>query len=300
MKMWRCIWLAALLTIVPVCPSFSAPAPSPPAKLVIGLIPEMNVFLQMDRFKPLASYLSEQTGIEIRLVILSRYGNIVESFSHEKMDGAFFGSFTGALAIEQLKVTPLARPVNLNGESTYRGLLFVKKGSGIKSVQEMKGKRFAFVDRATTAGYIFPLAYLRSNGIESIDGFFSEYFFSGSHDASLNAVLNGKADIGAAKNTVFEFERKREPRIDKEIVILASSAEVPSNGLCVRSNLDAGVQSRLKKVLQEMDKSAKGKEVLEKFGAQKFVETHVKDYQPVIDMALQAGIDLKHYNYTNH
>ncbi len=64
-------------------------------EILIGLIPEMNVFKQMKRFQPLADYITRQTGIKIHITILSRYGNIIERFTSEKMDGAFFGSFTG-------------------------------------------------------------------------------------------------------------------------------------------------------------------------------------------------------------
>ncbi len=267
--------------------------------LAIGLIPEMNVFAQMDRFDPLAKYLTEKTGLEVRFTILSRYGNIIESFSSEKMDGAFFGSFTGAMAIEKLGVVPLARPVNLDGKSTYHAHIYVRKDSGIKSVAEMKGKRFAFVEKATTAGYIFPLAYLKEQGVFDIDTFFSEYFFAGSHDASLNAVLNGHADIGASKNTVFDWVRKSDPRVDKEIAILAESARVPSNGLCVRKSLDPQIQRRLKEALLELHRSPEGQRVLAKFNAIKFIETGVDDYRRVFEFAAKANIDLRQYVYRN-
>jgi phosphonate transport system substrate-binding protein len=152
-------------------------------EILIGLIPEMNVFKQRERFKPLADYLTKKTGVRVNLTILSRYGNIIERFTSEKMDGAFFGSFTGALAIQKLGVVPLARPMNLDGSTQYWGYLFVRKDSGIKTVSDMKGKKMAFVEKATTAGYIFPVAYLKEHGVNDLNKFFSDYFFAGSHDA---------------------------------------------------------------------------------------------------------------------
>ena len=95
-------------------------------ELVIGLLPEMNVFKQKKRFEPLAAYLSERMEIKIKLTILSRYGNIIERIKADEIDGAFLGSFTGALAISQLGVIPLARPINMDGTSTYFGQIFVK------------------------------------------------------------------------------------------------------------------------------------------------------------------------------
>ena len=272
--------------------------PDPP-RLLIGLIPEMNIFKQKQRFKLLGDYLSEKTGIPVEFTILSRYGNIIESFTSEKMDGAFFGSFTGALAIRKLGVIPLARPVNLDNSSTYHGYILVRKDSGIKTVADMRGKRMAFVEKATTAGYIFPMALLREKGIMDIDRFFSETFFTGSHDAAVIAVLNGKADVGAAKHSMYNWVKKENPRIEKELSIIARSPSVPSNGLCVRNTLDTGLQNKLKQALLKLGQDPADKAVLAKFGALKFIETTTGDYKPVFGLAQKAGIDIKNYNYRN-
>jgi phosphonate transport system substrate-binding protein len=268
-------------------------------ELTIGLLPEMNVFRQMARFRPLGEYLTRETGLAIHFTILSRYGNLVESFERDAMDGAFFGSFTGALAIEQLGVVPLARPVNLDGESTYHGLIYTRKDSGIQDVADMRGKRFAFVEKATTAGYVYPLAYFQERGVDDIGSYFAEFFFAGSHDATIYAVLEGKADLGASKNSVFDWVSSRDPRIAEEIEVLAFSGKVPSNGLCVRADLDTEVKERLKQALLNLHETVEGREVLEKFNALRFIETAVDDYQPVFHWAERAGIDLKRYQYVN-
>ena len=294
------------LIVLPVwfCPgeAFSAQASltrKDPNTIVIGLIPEMNVFKQMERFKALADYMSEKTGVQIRLTILSRYGNVLEKFTEEKMDGAFLGSFTGALAISKLGLDPIARPVNLDGSATYSGYIFVRKDSGIKGIREMKGKKMAFVDKATTAGYIFPVAYLKSQGIKDINSFFREYYFTGSHDAAVLAVLNREADIGAAKHSMYNRVRTEEPRIDRELVILAESPKVPSNGLCLRRGFDPILRKKLKEALLAMHKDKEGAEVLARFGALKFIETRSSDYEPVFKLAGDAGIDMKKYYYIN-
>ena len=278
---------------------FSSVARAQQKEILIGLIPEMNVFKQRERFKPLAEYLTKKTGVKVNLTILSRYGNIIERFTSEKMDGAFFGSFTGALAIQKLGVVPLARPMNLDRSTQYWGYLFVRKDSGIKSVSDMKGKKMAFVEKATTAGYVFPVAYFKEHGVKDVDKYFSDSFFAGSHDAAIYAVLDRKADVGAAKHSMYDRVRKADPRVDKELVILAESAKVPSNGLCVRKGLDKNIQKKLKEALLNIDKDPEGKIVLEKFGGIKFIETTVADYNPVFDIARKAGIDIKKYVYRN-
>lgn len=268
-------------------------------RILIGLIPELNIFKQKARFRLLGEYLTRKVGVPVEFTILSRYGNIIESFQTERMDGAFFGSFTGALAIERLGVVPLARPVNLDGTSTYHGHLFVRADSPIRSVKQLRGKRMAFVDRATTAGYVFPLALLRKAGIPSPDGFFGEFFFTGSHDAAIAAVLERKADVGAAKHSVYDRVRKENPGIDRDLVIIAESPSVPSNGLCVRKGLEPRLEAALKQALLDLEKDPDGGAVLAQFGALRFIVTTADDYRPVIDMAHEAGIDLKTYDYRN-
>lgn len=268
-------------------------------ELTIGLIPEQNVFKQMKRYQPIGDYIEKKAGIRIKFTILPRYGNIIDSFNKKGLDGAFWGSFTGAMAIKKLGVQPIARPVNLDGTSSYRGYIFVHKYSVIDSVDRMRHSVIAFVDRATTAGYIFPMAHFKEHGIKDIDSFFKEYYFTGSHDAAIYAVLNKEAEVGCAKNTIFDMLAREDPRIKNDLVILATSPEVPSNGLGLRSNIATDIKHQMKKVLLEMDSDAEGKQVLSTFGILKFIETTEKDYAPVFDFARKAGIDLKKYNYNN-
>lgn len=269
------------------------------AELVIGLIPEQNVFKQMARYQPLGDYIQKKTGVTMKFTILSRYGNIIDRFKAERLDGAFFGSFTGALAIQKLGVEFLARPVNLDGSTTYWGYIFVRKDSGIKSVGDMKGKRLAFVDKATTAGYVFPVAYLKEHGVKDIKTYFQEAYFAGSHDAAIYAVLDKKADVGCAKHSMFDRVARSDPRVKKELMILAESPKVPSNGLGVRGDLDRRVKKQLTDTLIGMDKDPEGKEILKKFEALRFIPTTKEDYNVVFDFARKAGIDLKTYEYVN-
>ncbi|MHB8880722.1 MAG: phosphate/phosphite/phosphonate ABC transporter substrate-binding protein [Thermodesulfovibrionales bacterium] len=296
MKRYTVVLLVAvLLCSVPVLSS----AATVQKEILIGLIPEMNVFKQRERFRPLTEYLSKKTGVKVNITILSRYGNIIERFKAEKMDGAFFGSFTGALAIEKLGVEPIARPVNPDGSSTYHGYIFVRRDSGIKNIGDMKGKKMAFVEKATTAGYIFPVAYLRQHGVADYKTFFKEFYFTGSHDAAILAVLDKKADIGAAKHSIYDRIRQADPRVDKDLIILAESAKVPSNGLCVRKGLEKKLRENLRNALLNIGNDAEGKAVLEKFGALKFIETSREDYKVVSKLAHDAGIHIKTYVYKN-
>jgi len=272
---------------------------TPPEPLLIGLIPEQNIFKQVERYEPLANYMANKMGMEIKLKVLARYGNIIDNFVSMGMDGAFFGSFTYALARRKLGVEVLARPEGLDGSSTYHGLIFVRRDSRIKNVREMKGKRFVFVDKATTAGFLLPLAYFKIQGIKDYRAHFKETYFAGTHEDAIYDVLNKKADIGAAKNTVFERLAQADLRILRELEILEKSPDVPENGLAVRKSLASPVKETLREILLNMHLDPPGKTILQNFGARKFILTTDRDYEPVFQYAHEIKLDLVHYDYLN-
>ena len=280
--------------------------PPPPAKkpsvekLLIGLIPEQNLFRQMERYEPLGEYIYRKTGTKITFKVLPRYGNIIDSFKSSGLDGAFFGSFTYTLAHAKVGVEVLARPVALDNTSTYYGMIFVRKDSGIRTVRDMKGKRFAFVDRATTAGYLLPLDYFHHHGISDYNQYLKEAYFTGTHEDAIEDVLNKKADIGAAKNTVYQRLANGDPRILKELVVLARSPDVPENAIALRKDIDEPVRNLLRESLLTMHMDPDGKQVLERFGALKFIETTNKDYNVVLDYVKHGHLDLSTYEYMNN
>ncbi|MBI4632999.1 MAG: phosphate/phosphite/phosphonate ABC transporter substrate-binding protein [Deltaproteobacteria bacterium] len=267
-------------------------------EFLIGLIPEQNIFKQMERYKPIANYLSKKTDLKIRLTILPRYGNIINNFTSMGMDAAFFGSFTYAIAHKKLGVDVLARPLSMNGTSTYHGLIFVRRDSGITSIAEMQGKRFAFVDKATTAGYLLPLAYFKRHG-KNYRTYMKESYFTGTHEDAIYDVLNHKADIGAAKNTVYERLAAVDGRIKTELAVLVQSPDVPENGLAVKKNLAADLKRKLKQTLLDMHRNPEGAYLLKDFGAQQFIETKDSDYLPVYTYANEIGLSLATYDYMN-
>jgi len=268
--------------------------------LRIGLIPEQNIFDQKKRYEPIAEYLSIRIHANVELVVLSRYGNIIDNFVANRLDGAFFGSFTGALAQRKLGVEALVRPEYPDGTSTYHGLLLVRRDSGITGAEGMNGKRFAFVDKATTAGWLLPLYFFKTQGIADHRTWLQETYFAGTHEGVIHDVLERKADIGAAKNTIFSLLSNNDPRISEELMILMRSPDVPENGLFVRHDLDESLKNSIRTALLGMDQDEAGREALHSFGAARFITTTKSDYTVVFEYAEKIGLDLETYDYLNY
>ncbi len=265
--------------------------------ILIGLIPEQNIFIQYERYAPLATYLTKKTGIKFKITILSKYGDIIDRFVQRGLAGAFFGDLTGAIAIKKISVEPLVTPVTVYGSTTSYGFIIVRNDSGINSVEDMRGKVMAFVDKASVAGYLFPVAYLKSNGINNIDEFFSEYYFTGGFDASLYDVLDGRADIGCVKNTILNNIILKDPSVMKEIKIIAQSPAMPTNVLCVKNTLPKDIKQKIMDVLLNMDHDPLGESILKKMNFNRFIKAHVENFLPVYRMLESIGESPETYNY---
>ena len=247
-------------------------------ELLIGIEPEHNIFDQMKRYRYLAEYLSDQLGVKVKLTIMSRYGEVIKRFKALKLDGAFLTSYTATLGMKKLHLEPVANSVNLNGEFTSRGFIFVRKDSGIRSIADMKNGNIVFVDPATMEGYLFPMAFLEQHGVKEIKKFFHRYYFSGSHESAIFAVLDGRADIGSAKSTVYNNLVKTDPSVGQELEIIAQSPEVPEVTLCIKSEIDQNLRERLRRVLLQMYRTDDGMKVLKQFKAKRFVGSKIEDF----------------------
>jgi phosphonate transport system substrate-binding protein len=288
-KNYLCLLLAAcLLGVFCALPVCSAAAADQPEELLLGIEPEHNIFDQMERYRLLAAYLSDQLGVKVNLTIMSRYGEVIKRFKSLRLDGAFLTSYTAHLGIKELSLEPLVSPVNLNGESTARGLIFVRRDSGIRNVDDMRNKSIVFVDPATTEGYLFPLAYFHKHGVTDINTFFGRFHFSGSHASTFFAVLDGRADIGSAKNTVFNKLVQSDLSISQELHILARSPDVPEVTLCVRKEIGDDLREQLSAALLNMDRTPEGRKILARLEALRFIQSNKSDFDIIEQMAQDA------------
>jgi phosphonate transport system substrate-binding protein len=263
----------------------------------LALVPEKNVFEQRKRYGYIATYLSEKLGFTVHIDIMSNYGQITEAFLNGTADAGIFGSFSFVLTEALAGIEPLARPVWPDGSSTYRSFIFVRKDSGIKTVEDMKGKTLVLVDKATTAGYIFPLFYFNSYGIENLEDYFSKIYFAGSHDIAAWAVYTGEADVGAGKNHIYNALGEEYPGFREQMITLVESPGVPSNCLAIRKDASPALKLRLKWLLLNLNKSEEGRKILAQFGATKFIITTKEDYHVIYQMITDMHIDLTKYPY---
>ena len=100
--------------------------------------------------------------------------------------------------------------------------------------------------------------------------------------------MDGRADIGAAKDTVFQRLVRGDPSISQELLIIAQSQKVPEVTLCIKQELDKDLREKLRNVLLQMDQSTEGRKVLKQFEALRFIKAERADFAAVDKLAQEA------------
>ncbi|WP_413900157.1 PhnD/SsuA/transferrin family substrate-binding protein [Rhodoferax sp.] len=133
-------------------PPPAVPVMAPALPVRIGVVPALTVTATIRQYQPVVDYLNKKLTINGQLMPQKDYLTVLEKMRHGELDAGIFGSFLGYRAIREIGALPLARTA-IGGESTYEGLVFARKDSGIKDIDGLKGKVFAYVDMNTSPIY---------------------------------------------------------------------------------------------------------------------------------------------------
>lgn len=261
---------------------------------LFALVPERNIFEQEQKYKILCNYLGDRLSMRVDFKVFKSYEDVMEQMVEGKAQGGVLGSFLAAHTMARHGMIPLVRPQWLSGRSHYSSRLF--KGAGLdltRDVTSWKGKSVALVNRHTSAGYFFPLAVLRENGVTDPEGFFSRMIFTGSHDATVWMVARGLADLGVAKDSIFEEILRKRPELRDKVEVLYSGGNFPDATFMAGTWVPPALRENIANAFLDMDSTSEGRSVLSRFGATRFVPSPPGDYSDVQRVVREAGFDIR-------
>ena len=203
----------------------------------------------VERQDPVRGYLQEHLQIPVHLHLATNYSAVVEAVRSQRADAMMVGPLAYVLAVEEANVEALGIIVADNGEqsnyeadtdSVYFSAIVTRKGSGIETLEDLRGKNLAFVDPASMSGHLAPRNHLIKNGIDPETDL--NAVFAGAHPTVLLSVNQGRVDAGATMlGNLYRLEREgmvdfcgfREGQIATPEVIAANYAECPEGGIAL-------------------------------------------------------------------
>ena len=220
-----------------------------PDKLRLVFIAYENPNQLIENVEPVVSYLEKTLGVEVEHFAATDYAAVVEALRYGHADAGFMGSLQYVLAHDQAGARPILGEI-YNGSATYVSRIFVRKDSGIETIDALRGRSVAFVDPISSSGYMYPLDIFKDHQLiktrEEADNFFKKIYFAGGDEQAIRAVLNRFVDAAGIGQYAYDLLRGDEK---DEIITIGESKPIPSHCVVVRKGFDEGLTEALRQAL---------------------------------------------------
>jgi phosphonate transport system substrate-binding protein len=212
--------------------------------LMLGVTPHLTDAVA--RLRPTAALLSKRVGVPVALHQSRGYGGLIEDLLAGRVDVALVSPFSYVLARERAPALRLLASATLHGATSYSAFVMVRAGDPARSLEQLRGRRLAFVDQRSGSGYLFPYAALLDHGIDP-ESAFAEVVYAGSHDAAIRLLQDREVDAaciasGTLEHSIGDDDRPGEPG---ELRILFKAGRIPFDVVAARPGLPAVVAERL-------------------------------------------------------
>ena len=232
--------------------------------------------------------LGKLVGVPIRVTVASDYAAVVEALRNRTADLAFVHPAGYVLANREAKAMIVAKD-QWHGNTSYTSRIYVRKESGITTLDGLRGKTIAFIDPSSASGYVYPMVMLIQKGlVQNRDPktFFKDFVYAGSHDAGLLALLNGHVDALASFDQARE-QYLKDPAQREKIIYVAETAAIPEGGICARDGLDPALVAKLRAALLSMKGPTYAPVLKALYDIDGFEPADDREYEPV-----RAAMDL--------
>ena len=239
-------------------------------------------------YQPLADFLAKKLGRAVRLRTVDTWEGLAKSLASGETDLALMGPWGYVLANHNAGAEVVST-ILYQGKPEYFAIMVTHPKSGINSIDDLKGKTFAFGDKGSTSGYLIPSHEFFKRGIEP-DKFFSRVINT-KHQAIETQITRGELDAGA------DYNRNRDAMIEQGLIkasdskIFWASAPLPNDAFAVSAALakDKAFTAKLAAALEETGALLKSQPALLPNNYTGFVSKDNKYYAPIRDAALSLG-----------
>ena len=254
----------------------------------LGIIPSENGQETLKQFAPLVAYLEESMKVKVEPFVATDYNAVVEAMRSNHIDAAMFGPFSYIMAAERAGAKVCVVRVGESGAPTYNSYFITYKGSGIKTLSDLKGKNLAYTDPGSTSGYLVPAKVLLDNGMTSQS--FASVIYSNGQDASLLAVKNKQVDAAAIDEMTYNRAIKKGIITKDEVPIFYTCPPIPQSPFAVSKDIDPELKQQFVAAMTKVHELRP--EVLKPLSASKYVTATDDNFQLIRDTAKALNLDL--------
>lgn len=242
-----------------------------PETLTVQFVPSQNAETLEAKAKPLEKLLSDRLDIPVEVSVSTDYNTIIEAMDSKQVDVGFLPPTAYVLAKDKGAAEVILQSQrfgveNETGEPTdelvdyYHSQFIVKSDSNIDSVEDLAGKKIAFQNVTSSAGYVWPAATLMDAGIDPVNEV-SGVTVKG-HDQGVLAVLNGDVDAAVTFQDARNIVKGDYPSVFEDTKIIELTEKIPNDTIAVRSDMDQEWVEKVQQAFIDIGKDEEGLEII--------------------------------------
>lgn len=241
------------------------------------------------KYDLLIKYLEDHLERPITIIQKQTYEEVNELLKNGEVDLAFICSLSYVIGVDEGYVVDVATTV-IDNKDLYRSYIITHENSGLETLKDLKGKRFAFVDPYSYTGRLAALDMLNSLGYTP-EEFFEETFYTYSHDYAISAVARGAVDAAAVDSILFDMllDLQNEDAIQIQIVEKGPWAGAPP--IVVSNKTDNKLKDQIKELILTLDDNPRGRQILKELKIEEYVPINRENYEPIRNAKNLMGND---------
>lgn len=261
-----------------------------PDALTFAMIPTEESVAELELYKPVTDRMAKLTGKKIEFFMPTSYASVVEGLLSHFVDVAVLGPYTYVIANSkdptvEVFATYAKKPGHLQEEGPgYRGVLISKKGSKFTTIESLRGSVLGLTDPGSTSGNLMPRVVFAKVIGEDLDKYFGKVAYTGSHELSAVAVMQGKVDVAFVASHRFDnVVDKGETSVDG-VNVLWKSDPIPQDPFVYRNTLCDDIKKNIAETFLGLKDAPEAKKFLANVKSNTFVAMSSKDYDIIRDL----------------
>ncbi len=267
--------------------------------LIVGCIPCDDVSLAYRELQPLLKFLSKATGMKFKLYLTKSSDELRGKIARNEIDFVYIDPYGYIKLSDKYGIYAIVTASKPKSGASYKGIIIVRKDSGIDKIDDLKGKRIKFGPRDSSAKYFAPVVLLKEHGIGAGD--LGKVIYGGDCDEISFSVYVKEVDAGAICDYSFpkktgSAEKIREYKIETviepdELKIIGSTISIPNWPVASCRHTDKDIADKVRQILVNLnEKNPDDMEILKRLHLKGFETASDKDYDGMRELADKFGM----------
>ena len=247
-------------------PQFSTNLPTGAARqLIFGVHPLHNPQRLLELYGPIMDYLNANIhGVQFQLEASRNY----EEFDKK----LYTAHFDFAMPNPYQTINAMDHGYHVFGkmgdDDNFRGIILVRRDSGIKAVRDLKGKKVSYPAKTALAATMMPQYFLQIHGLDVNHDI--ENLYVGSQESSIMNVYMGNVAAAATWRIPWLTFQKEQPEKASQLELKWQTEPLINNSLMARGNMPPELVQQVAYLLAHMHENPQGRALLERLPISRF------------------------------